>query len=157
MEIYKPAYLFNSSGGAATRPSISSAPSSISWGNAFTVQTPDAANISSVVLVRNGAVTHAFNMDQRLVGMSFTAGTGALTVTAPPNGNIAPPGWYMLFLLNSAGVPSVATFVQLGAGQADFSISGSPSSQSVAPGSNTAYTATVTALNGFAREARGSG
>ena len=150
MEIYKPAYLFDSSGAAATRPSISGAPNSISWGNAFTIQTPDAANISSVVLVRNGAVTHAFNMDQRLVGMSFTAGTGALTVTAPPNGNIAPPGWYMLFLLNSAGVPSVATFVQLGAGQADFSISGSPSSQSVAPGSNTAYTATVTALNGFA-------
>ncbi len=74
IEIYKPAYLFNSSGGAATRPSISSAPSSISWGNAFTVQTPDAASISSAVLVRNGAVTHAFDMDQRLVGMSFTAG-----------------------------------------------------------------------------------
>ena len=149
MEIYKPAYLFNSSGGAATRPSISSAPSSISWGNAFTVQTPDAASISSAVLVRNGAVTHAFNMDQRLVGMSFTAGSGSLTVTAPPNGNIAPPGWYMLFLVNSSGVPSVGTFVQLGAAQADFSISGSPSSQSVAPGSGTAYTATVTALNGF--------
>ena len=77
MEIYKPAYLFNSSGAAATRPTITSAPSAISWGNAFTVQTPDAANISSVVLVRNGAVTHAFNMDQRLVGMSFTAGSGA--------------------------------------------------------------------------------
>ncbi len=44
--------------------------------------------------------------------MSFTAGSGALTVTAPPNGNIAPPGYYMLFILNSSGVPSVATFVQ---------------------------------------------
>jgi PKD repeat protein len=52
-------------------------------------------------------------MDQRLVGLSFTAGTGVLNVTAPPNGNIAPPGYYMLFVLNSAGVPSVATFVQL--------------------------------------------
>ena len=116
MEIYQPAYLFNSSGGLATRPTISSAPSSVSWGNAFTVQTPDAANISSVVLVRSGAVTHSFNMDQRLVGMSFTAGSGALTVTAPPNGNIAPPGYYMLFLLNSSGVPSQAKFIQLAAG-----------------------------------------
>jgi hypothetical protein len=114
VEIYTPAYLFNSTGGAATRPAISSAPASISWGSQFTVQTPDAATISSVVLVRNGAVTHAFNMDQRLVGMSFSAGTGSLTVTAPPNGNIAPPGYYMLFLLNSSGVPSVASFVQLG-------------------------------------------
>jgi hypothetical protein len=63
--------------------------------------------------MRDGAVTHAFDMDQRMVGMSFTAGSGSLTVTAPSNGNIAPPGYYMLFLLNSSGVPSVATFVQL--------------------------------------------
>ena len=83
------------------------------YGNAFTVQTPDAANITSAVLVRNGTVTHAFGMDQRMVGMSFTAGSGSLTVTAPPNGNIAPPGYYMLFLLNSSGVPSVAKFVQV--------------------------------------------
>src|SRR5437667_9450070 len=63
--------------------------------------------------MRNGAVTHAFDMDQRYVGLSFTAGTGVLNVTGPPNGNIAPPGYYMLFILNSAGVPSVATMVQV--------------------------------------------
>ena len=114
VEIYKPAYLFTSSGGPAKRPTISSAPSSISYGNAFTVQTPNAANISSVVLVRNGAVTHSFDMDQRLVGMSFTVGSGSLTVTAPPNSNIAPRGYYMLFILNSSGVPSIASFVRLG-------------------------------------------
>jgi hypothetical protein len=113
MEIYQPAYLFNSNGTLATRPTITSAPSSISYGATFTVQTPNAASIASVVLMRDGAVTHAFDMDQRMVGMSFTAGTGSLTVTAPPNGNIAPPGYYMLFLLNSSGVPSVATFVQV--------------------------------------------
>ena len=113
MEIYQPAYLFNSNGTLATRPTISSAPSSISYGAPFTVQTPNAANISSVVLMRDGAVTHAFDMDQRQVGMAFTAGTGSLTVTAPPNPNIAPPGYYMLFLLNSSGVPSVASFIQL--------------------------------------------
>ena len=116
MEIYQPAYLFNSSGGLATRPTITSAPSSVAWGNGFTVQTPDAASISSVVLIENSSVTHSFNMDQRLVGMSFTAGSGSLTVTAPPNGNIAPPGYYMLFLLNSSGVPSVAKFIQLATG-----------------------------------------
>jgi hypothetical protein len=121
MEIYKPAYLFNSSGNLAKRPSISRIPSYIFWGSTFAVQTPDAANISSVVLVRNGAVTHSFNMDQRLVGMSFTAGTGVLTVTAPPNSNIAPPGWYMLFILKKAsGVPSRASFVHLGQAKKDF-------------------------------------
>jgi hypothetical protein len=115
MEIYQPPYLFNSTG-LAPRPSITSAPSSISYGKAFTVQTPDAANILHVVLVRNGTVTHSFGMDQREVEMSFTAGSGALTVTAPPNGNIAPPGYYMLFILNNSGVPSVATFVHASAG-----------------------------------------
>ena len=113
MEIYQPPYLFNSSGGLATRPTITSAPASISYGNNFTVQTPDAATIAHAVLVRNGTVTHAFGMDQREVEMSFTTGSGALTVTAPSNGNIAPPGYYMLFLLNSSGVPSVSTFVQV--------------------------------------------
>jgi len=92
MEIYKPAYLFKSDGTLATRPSITSLPASASYGNGFTVQTPDAANIASVALIRNGSSTHAFGMDQRMVGLSFTANSGSLTVTAPPNGNIAPPG-----------------------------------------------------------------
>ena len=69
-----------------------------------------------MVLVRPGVPTHAFDMDQRLVGLTYSAARGVLNVTAPPNGNIAPPGYYMLFVLNSAGVPSVATFVQLVAG-----------------------------------------
>jgi hypothetical protein len=58
-------------------------------------------------------------MEQRLVAMNFTAGSGVLNVTAPPNGNIAPPGYYMLFILNSSGVPSVAQFVQLTPAPAD--------------------------------------
>jgi len=113
MEIYSPPYLFNSSGGAATRPTITSVPASINYGNAFLIQTPDAASVSSIALVRPGSPTHAFDMDQRLINLSFTAGAGTLNATAPPNGNIAPPGYYMLFILNSSGVPSVAKFVQL--------------------------------------------
>ena len=74
---------------------------------------PNASSISSAVLVRNGTVTHAFGMDQRMVGMNFTVGSGSLTVTAPPNSNVAPPGYYMLFILNSSGVPSVAQMVQV--------------------------------------------
>ena len=113
MEIYQPAYLFNSDGTLATRPTITSAPNGFSYGATFTVQTPNAASIASVVLMRDGSVTHAFDMDQRMVGLSFTVGNRSLTLTAPPNSNIAPPGFYMLFLLNSSGVPSIASFVQL--------------------------------------------
>lgn len=118
MEIYQPAYLFtlNSSGQTvlATRPTITSAPSAVFYGSSFQVQTPDAANIASVALLKNGSVTHAFDMDQRMVGLPFTVASGVLTVTAPPNGNIAPPGYYMLFLVNKNGVPSMAKFVQVG-------------------------------------------
>jgi hypothetical protein len=138
MELYQPAYLFDSSGSLAVRPTVTSAPSLVNYGQAFTVGTPDAADIASVVVIRPGAVTHAFDMDQRLVGLSYTAGPGTLSVTAPPNSNVAPPGYYMLFLLNSSGVPSVATFMQLTAG-ADFSITPSPPRQVILPGQNTSY------------------
>jgi hypothetical protein len=148
MEIYRPPYLFDSTGAAAIRPSITSAPSSISYGNAFTVQTPDAASINRVALLRNGTVTHAFGMDQREVELSFTAQSGSLTVTAPPNGNIAPPGYYMLFLLNSSGVPSVAKFVHV-APRPDFSVATTPSSQTIPPGAGTSYSVNVTPSNGF--------
>ena len=63
--------------------------------------------------MRTGAVTHFFDQNARFVPLSFTPTTGGLTVTAPANGNLAPPGYYMLFILNSAGVPSIASFVQI--------------------------------------------
>jgi hypothetical protein len=151
MEIYRPPYLFDSTGTLATRPSITSAPSSVSYGNAFPVQTPDAASINRVVLVRNGTVTHAFGMDQREVELAFIAQSGSLTVTAPPNGNLAPPGYYMLFVLNSSGVPSMATFVQVVpiAAQPDFSVAATPSSRTVPSGTGTSYSVGVTPSNGF--------
>jgi len=119
IEIYQPSYLFNSDGSAATRPTIGvGTPGSISYGQSFTVPTPDAANIASVVLMKAGSVTHSFDMDQRFVGLTFATGQGAassntLTVTGPPDSNIAPPGFYMLFLVNKSGTPSIASWVQV--------------------------------------------
>jgi Domain of unknown function (DUF1929)/IPT/TIG domain/Glyoxal oxidase N-terminus len=143
VEIYQPAYLFQSDGTPAARPSISSAPSSVSYGNQFTLQTPDAASIASAVLVRNGTVTHSFGMDQRMVGMSFTAGSGSLTVTAPPNANVAPPGYYMLFILNSNGVPSVASSLLLSS-----SSTPAPTVTSISPNSGTINGGTVVSITG---------
>src|SRR6266852_2563140 len=144
MEIYKPAYLFKSDGTLATRPSITSAPASGSYGNAFTVQTPDAASITSVALVRNGTVTHAFGMDKRMVGLAFAAGSGLLTVTAPPNGNIAPPGYYMLFLINSSGVPSVAKSIQV----VNSASNPAPTVTGIGPSSGTANGGTPVTITG---------
>jgi hypothetical protein len=107
-EIFSPPYLFQ-----GARPTISSAPGTLSYGQGFTVSTPDAASISRVALVKAGSVTHSNNFDQRYVDCTFTAGSGSLSATAPPDSNHAPPGWYMLFLVNSGGVPSVASWVQV--------------------------------------------
>lgn len=82
----------------------------------MTVQTPDADSIASVTLVSLGSVTHTLNMNQHFVELNFTKGSGQLTVTAPSGPNLAAPGYYMLFILNGNGVPSVAKIVQLQAG-----------------------------------------
>jgi hypothetical protein len=129
IELYSPAYLFALDGGGnvipAVRPVITSAPAEVGYGSTFTIQTPDYANISSVVLVRDGSSTHSFDFEQRLIELSFTASNGALTATSPPTGFIAPPGYYMLFILNQSGVPSLAQFVQLSATPTDLPPTGS--------------------------------
>src|ERR1700683_4794662 len=153
VEIYSPPYLFNSDGTAATRPTISNLSAGvIGYAQPFQVQTPDAANISSVVLMKLGSTTHSFNMDQRMVGLNFTLGAGVLSVTGPPNGNIAPPGYYMIFLLNSSGVPSIAQFVQLSATPTDTPPTGTITSPAgnvvIEPGQSVTFAGTGGASSG---------
>jgi hypothetical protein len=107
-EFYSPPYLFK-----GARPTISSPPAQIQYNTATFVGTPDGANIATVALIRTGAVTHFFDQNERYVPLSFSQASGGLTVTGPANSNIAPPGMYMLFLVNSSGVPSMASFVQI--------------------------------------------
>jgi galactose oxidase len=108
-EIYSPPYLFHGS-----RPTITSAPTNVTYGQPFFVGTPDATSISSVTLLTLSSVTHGFNMGQRISRPQFSQATGGLNVTAPSNPTKTPPGYYMLFILNSNGVPSVANIVQIG-------------------------------------------
>ena len=126
IEIYTPPYLFDANDNLITnRPVITGVtPGVIGYGATFYVTYTSASPISSAVLVRPGSVTHAFDMDERLIGLCglapqepacVDAGGSSLNLTTPPNGNIAPPGYYMLFLLDSAGVPSVAQFIQISA------------------------------------------
>ena len=74
---------------------------------------PDVARIKSVALVKPGSVTHSFNADQRYVLLSFTASGTTLTVHTPANANLALPGYYMLFIVDTSGIPSVAKFVRI--------------------------------------------
>ncbi len=107
-EFYSPPYLFK-----GTRPTISSAPSSAVYGSSFLVSTPSAATVSKVSLIAIGSATHAFNYTQRFMWLTFKPATGGVTVTAPASRNLAPPGWYMLFILNGNDVPSKAKLIRI--------------------------------------------
>ena len=110
-QYYFPPYLFR-----GARPSISSVPATVGYGGPLVVVTPDAGAITQVTLVRLSSVTHEFNQNQRFNRLAFSTtsdGTG-LSVTAPSDPNLCPPGHYMLFIVNSAGVPSIAAIVSIG-------------------------------------------
>lgn len=107
-ERYLPPYFFKA------RPAINSAPANVAYGANFTVNTTQAADITEVVLLRPGAVTHAFNMAQRYVGCAIvSAAGGSVEATAPPDGNIAPPGHYLLFVVTGERVPSEGVWIRL--------------------------------------------
>jgi hypothetical protein len=96
------------------RPVIGSVVATVAHGAAFTINTPNASSIAEVVLMRPGAVTHGFNMAQRSVGCVISGRGGtSLQVKAPPDGNIAPPGHYLLFIVDSARVPSTAAWIRV--------------------------------------------
>jgi FtsP/CotA-like multicopper oxidase with cupredoxin domain len=107
-ERYLPSYFFK------PRPAMTSAPAMISYGAPFSVHTPAPGAIAEVVLMAPGAVTHAFNQNQRYVGCAIT-GTTATTVdvAAPPDGTVAHPGYYLLFLVSHDRVPSIGTWIRL--------------------------------------------
>ena len=114
-EIYSPPYLFNADGTPAARPTVTSAPTQVTYNQAFTVSSPNAADVQGVTWIRLGSVTHAFDESQRLNRLSFSAsGATSLLVTAPATSAQAPPGHYMLFLIDSRGVPSVANIIRIG-------------------------------------------
>jgi hypothetical protein len=103
-----PPYLF-----LGPRPVITGAPASVAYGQTFAVSTPDPATIGQVTFVRLGSTTHAFDQNQRLARLSFTTTATGVSVHAPAHGNLAPPGHYMLFLINGDGVPSVARIIRI--------------------------------------------
>ena len=93
-------------------PPSQSAPSVLDIGQTFAVDFGSSQSIGRVVLVKTTAVTHSFNMEQRFVELTFTASGNRLMVQSPTRAADAPPGFYLLFVLDSAGVPSVARIVQ---------------------------------------------
>jgi hypothetical protein len=107
--VYYPAYLFR-----GPRPVIVAADPEPVYGGSFAVHYEYSWEVKRVVLVAPGSVTHAFDMHTRHVELTFKPdGPKRLQVTAPPDAHVAPPGYYMLFLLSERGVPSEATFARV--------------------------------------------
>jgi len=113
-QIFSPPYLFK-----GVRPAIAQVVDAIQYGGKFAIDTADAPSIAGVALMRPGAVTHGFDEDQRYIPLAFSINSGVVNATAPANANLAPPGYYMLFIVNGNGVPSTAAFVRLGSPAAD--------------------------------------
>jgi hypothetical protein len=111
-EIYTPAYLFNPNGTLATRPVITSAPTEITYGGPITFSTD--TDIAKATLIKLSSVTHSQNFDQRIYDLPPLQKAGlSYTAMAPTDTNTYAPGYYMLFGLNAAGVPSKAKILQL--------------------------------------------
>jgi len=106
-EVFAPPYLFK-----GPRPVITGSPATASYNQPIAISTPNAASIAKVSLVAVGNTTHGFNMNQRFVPLVFSNVSGTVTATTPANANLAPPGWYMLFLVDTNGVPSEAAFIR---------------------------------------------
>jgi hypothetical protein len=106
VEVFSPPYLFGGS-----RPAIGSAPAAVTWGSAFAIGvSPDAVR---AVLVAPGATTHGNDMNQRHIELAVGRAGATLLASAPPSANVAPPGHYMLFVLDAQGAPSLARWIEI--------------------------------------------
>ena len=109
MEVFSPPYL-----DAGPRPVISAAPASATYGSVVSVATPDSAGVAEVVLIRPNSVTHHTDAGHRLIRLPIVATTaGGVDVRLPANGAIAPPGPYMLFIVDGDRIPSAARFITI--------------------------------------------
>jgi len=114
-EIYYPPYLFGAGGQPAARPSLATAPAllQLQVNQTFAVTMASSDPISRVTLLHSGAVTHTFDSNQRFLDLSFTQAGQTLTIALPTGANVVAPGYYMLFVFNPTGVPSVAKFIRM--------------------------------------------
>jgi galactose oxidase len=120
-QVFSPPYLFK-----GDRPEITSAPSSVSYGEIFQVGISQPNDIGKVSWVRLPSVTHSFDENQRINFLQFQASAGELNVTAPNSANVCPPGHHMLFILSQVGVPSIAKIIQIQATVAPAAVAAQP-------------------------------
>ncbi|KAF5022668.1 hypothetical protein F66182_5286 [Fusarium sp. NRRL 66182] len=112
-QLYSPPYLYDSKGKLAARPKmVSVSAKTIKVGGTVTVQA--SGPIAQASLVRYGTATHAVNTDQRRVPLTLkAAGKNSYSFQVPSDAGVALPGYWMLFVMDVKGVPSVATTIKI--------------------------------------------
>lgn len=113
-EIFSPPYLFNADGSLANRPRLGLVPAATDYSEQLNFSVVDSVNIAKAHLIKLGSVTHSENQDQRLVPLQFTKASGQLTLNMPASRHAAPPGHYLLFIVDANGVPSEGAMIKLG-------------------------------------------
>jgi Domain of unknown function (DUF1929) len=108
IEIFTPPYLYHGS-----RPRIAHGPRQVAHGQTALYSTPDARSIASARLLRPSAVTHATDVQQRSIALKIAKRAGGLEVKIPASRGLVPPGWYMLFVADRRGTPSVAYWIRV--------------------------------------------
>ena len=109
LEVFSPPYLFK-----GPRPTIANVPEPWAYGQTIDISSPQAGAVKWAHLIRPCVTTHSFDTSQRLVDLPITSQAGGFVrVIVPVNQNIAPPGWYMLFIVSKAGIPSEARWIRL--------------------------------------------
>lgn len=111
-QVFTPPYLYTTSGTLAVRPAITTAPAQAVAGQTISVQA--SASLTKFSLIKMAGLTHNLNSDLRYLSVPFTSpASGQYQLTLESNRNVLTPGYWMLFALNSAGVPSVAKVIQV--------------------------------------------
>lgn len=109
LELFRPWYFF-----ASSRPEITNLTEEIHYNEKFKIRYFHDKDISKVIIIKPSSVTHSINTEQRLVELELSSkSSNELEITSPPSGMIAPPGYYMLFLIDKEEVPSKSKFIRI--------------------------------------------
>jgi hypothetical protein len=113
-ELYEPPYFFKTPRPTITNIANAARNQSITavyHGSQFVIETPDAASIQWVAMMRPGAMTHHTDTQQRYVDITINSrGPGHLLCTAPTDPNLAPPGYYMVWIINTNRMPCTRAY-----------------------------------------------
>ncbi len=109
IDVFFPPYMFR-----GARPAITAAPAILRRGHSYLIRVSQAPGIRYLRLMRPDNPTHVTDVNERSVAVPFTAAAhGGLRVTLPSNPDLIPPSYYMLFAVNSKGIPSAGYWVRV--------------------------------------------